>query len=155
VVAYQGYATFKRFFPFLQAIPREVRVYGFDREGRDGNLTFRRHSEPGFLDDLAAAAFVVCGGSHSLISESLYYGKPVLSFPIRGAFEQYLNAFYVDRLGYGRMLTGFAPDPALLPAFAAHLPHYGAAIAAGDFLGNPEIFRHLDHFIRHHRLPED
>ena len=152
VVAYQGYATFKRFFPFLQAIHRQVLVYGFDRDGADGNLVFRRHSEEGFLNDLASCAYVVCGGSHSLLSEALYYGKPVLSFPIRGAFEQYLNAFYVDRLGYGCMLTGLKPDPALIPAFEARLPDFQDAIRREEFLGNPEIFRHLDYFIHHHTL---
>jgi hypothetical protein len=95
---------------------------------------------------------VVCGGSHSLLSESLYYGKPVLSFPIRGAFEQYLNAFYVERLGYGRMLTGLKPDPALIPDFEARLPEFREAIRREEFLGNPEIFRQMDHFIKHHAL---
>jgi uncharacterized protein (TIGR00661 family) len=152
VVAYQGYATFKRFFPFLQAIPRQVLVYGFDREGTDGNLVYKRHSEEGFLNDLASCAYVVCGGSHSLLSESLYYGKPVLSFPIKGAFEQYLNAFYVERLGYGRMLTGFKPDPALIPGFEARLPEFREAIGKEEFLGNQEIFRQIDNFIKHHAL---
>ncbi|MBM4283941.1 MAG: hypothetical protein FJ128_01650 [Deltaproteobacteria bacterium] len=153
VVAYQGYATFRRFFPFLRAIPREVRVYGFEREGREGNLIFKRPSEAGFLDDLASCAYVVCGGSHSLLSEALYYGKPVLSFPIRNAFEQYLNAFYLERLGFGLACTGFRPKPTLISTFEERLPHFRAAIAAGHFLGNPEILSHLHHFIRHHTLP--
>ncbi len=53
-MAYQGYTTFDRFFPFLQAIPSPVMVYGFDTDRRDGNLHFKKTSESGFLDDLAS-----------------------------------------------------------------------------------------------------
>ena len=109
VVAYQGYTTFARFLPFLRAIPSQVMVYGFDTGGVDGNLHFRKNSETGFLDDLASCRYVVCGGSHTLISEALFYGKPVMAFPIQGAFEQYLNAFYLERLGYGQYFPGFHP----------------------------------------------
>ena len=62
---------------------------------------------------------MVCGGSHTLTSEALFYGKPVISFPIKNAFEQFLNAFYLDRLGYGRYFTGFHPRPEIIPAFEA------------------------------------
>ena len=110
-MAYQGYTTFKRFLPFLRAIPSRVMVYGFDTAGADGNLRFQKNSETGFLDDLASCRYVVCGGSHTLLSEALYYGKPVISFPIQGAFEQFLNAFYLERLGYGRYFTGLESQP--------------------------------------------
>jgi uncharacterized protein (TIGR00661 family) len=136
VVAYQGYATFKRFFPFLSAIPSPVMVYGF----------------AGFLDDLSTCRYVVCGGSHTLISEALFYGKPVISFPIKTAFEQFLNAFYVERLGYGRYFTGFRPQPAIIPAFEAGLDHYREHIQTGHFCGSQEIYDLVDHFIREKKL---
>ena len=84
-------------------------VYGFDEDRHRRQPHFKKNSEPGFLDDLASCRYVVCGGSHTLLSEALYYGKPVISFPIKGAFEQFLNAFYLERLGYGRYFTGFHP----------------------------------------------
>ncbi len=105
VVAYQGYETFQHFFPLLQTIPRPVMVYGFNQEGRQGNLHFKKNSETGFLHDLASCSYLICGGSHTLLSEALYLGKPVLSFPIKSAFEQYLNAFYLERLGFGTKTT--------------------------------------------------
>ncbi|MEW6386894.1 MAG: glycosyltransferase family protein [Thermodesulfobacteriota bacterium] len=147
VVAYQGYSTFARFFPLLQAIPRPVLVYGFDREHREGNLTFRRTSEEGFLADLAACRYVVCGGSHSLLSEALFYGKPVLSFPIKDAFEQFLNAFYVNREGYGNFSQSFRPDPKIIPAFEAKLGDFQKNIQKGQFCGNQEIFALVQQFI--------
>jgi uncharacterized protein (TIGR00661 family) len=152
VVAYQGYATFKRFFPFLSAIPSKVMVYGFNEERTEGNLHFKKNSETGFLDDLASCRYVVCGGSHTLASETLFYGKPVISFPIKNAFEQYLNALYIERLGYGRFFTGFHPRPEIIPAFEAHLDHYRDNISAGHFCGNEEIYALVDQFIREKKL---
>ena len=152
VVAYQGYTTFKRFLPFLRAIPSKVMVYGFDTTGADGNLRFQKTSETGFLDDLASCRYVVCGGSHTLISEALYYGKPVISFPIQGAFEQFLNAFYLERLGYGRYFTGLNPDPLIIPAFEAQLEDFRRNLGQETFCGNPEIFALVDQFIREKKL---
>lgn len=152
VVAYQGYTTFKRFFPFLRAIPSPVMVYGFDTERTEGNLHFKKNSETGFLDDLSSCRYVVCGGSHTLISESLYYGKPVISFPIKGAFEQFLNAFYLERLGYGQYFPGFHPDPKIIPAFEAKLEDFHRNVGRENFCGNPEIFASVDQFIRDQRL---
>ena len=95
---------------------------------------------------------MVCGGSHTLASEALFYGKPVISFPIKNAFEQFLNAFYIDRLGYGRYFTGFHPPPEIIPAFEASLDRYRANIQTGNFCGNQEIFALVDQFIREKKL---
>lgn len=152
VVAYQGYTTFKRFFPFLRAIPSKVMVYGFNADRIEGNLHFKKTSESGFLDDLSSCRYVVCGGSHTLISEALYYGKPVISFPIKGAFEQFLNAFYLERLGYGQYFTGFNPRPEIIPDFEAGLADFRRNVGQENFCGNPEIFALVEQFIREKRL---
>jgi uncharacterized protein (TIGR00661 family) len=152
VVAYQGYTTFARFFPFLQAIPSEVKVYGFNQERVDGNLHFKKNSEDGFLDDLSSCRYVVCGGSHTLISEALYYGKPVISFPIKNAFEQFLNALYLERLGYGRYFTGLKPATAIIPAFEASLEDCRNRIRRENFCGNQEIHDLTKRFIEHKSL---
>ncbi len=152
VLAYQGYSTFKRFFPFLRAIPRPVYVYGLDTASTEDNLIFKKHSEAGFLEDLASCKYVICGGGHSLISEALYYGKPVISFPIKNAFEQFLNSFYVERLGYGRYFTGLRPRPEIIPAIEAQLEQFRHQIQQGHFCGNPEIFALIDQFIRQQSL---
>lgn len=152
VVVYQSVSTFERLVPFLRHLPRPVMVYGFHLDARDGNLLFKPNSEEGFLDDLASCAYVICGGSHTLMSEALYFGKPVLSFPIRNAFEQFLNAFYLERLGYGRYSLDHRPGPTLLTRFETHLEHFRANLSDGNFLGNPEIFALLEGFIREKTL---
>jgi uncharacterized protein (TIGR00661 family) len=153
VVAYQGYETFKRFFPLLQTTGRPVRVYGFNQEGRQGNLQFKKNSETGFLEDLASCSYLICGGSHTLLSEALYLGKPVLSFPIKGAFEQYLNAFYLERQGWGKKLLNQNPSPTIIPAFEAQLDAFHDNISRGHFCGNQEIYDLIGHFIKYQSLP--
>lgn len=147
VVAYQSVSTFRRFLPFLKAIPRPVRVYGFQQVGADGNLTFKPRSEEGFLNDLASCRYVVAGGGHTAISEALYLGKPVLSFPIRRHLEQFLNAFYLEALGYGLKHTGMRPGKSLVQRFEAGLAGFEENIRQGWFCGNGEIFSLVGNFI--------
>jgi uncharacterized protein (TIGR00661 family) len=152
VVAYQGYSTFKAFLPFLRTIRRPVMVYGFDAAYRDGNLQFKKYSEEGFLQDLSSCSYIICGGGHSLISEALFYGKPVISVPITNAFEQFLNAYYLEKMGYGRMVNHLHPEPGIIPAFEDRLDQFKRNIAGGSFYGNDATFSFLDHFIRQRGL---
>lgn len=153
IVVYQSCGICEAFAPYLRRIDREFRVYGYKVDKVDGNLTFRDYSEAGFLDDLASCAYVICGGSHNLMSEALYYGKPVLSFPVAGAFEQTLNALYLERLGYGRMADMSHLTPDLLPNFEKDLDDRRARIAVGNFLGNATVDGLVDGFLADGRLP--
>ncbi|MEW6659016.1 MAG: glycosyltransferase family protein [Thermodesulfobacteriota bacterium] len=153
VLVYQSYITdFRKFLAFVEALKRPVIVYGVKKEGREGNLLYKPKSEEGFLDDLATCAYVVCGGGHSMISEALYYGKPVISFPIKGAFEQFLNAFYLERLGYGRQASGPYLQPEIIPQFESRLEEFRKRIRSAKFCGNPEIFGQVEKFVREKKL---
>lgn len=153
IVVYQSCGICDAFAPYLRRIDREFRVYGYNMDKTDGNLTFRRYSEEGFLADLASCAYVVCGGSHNLMSEALHYGKPVLSFPVAGAFEQTLNALYLERLGYGRMADMRRLTPNLLPDFEKDLDARRERIAGGNFCGNEAVNELVDAFLADGRLP--
>ncbi len=147
VVAYQGYPTFPAFVEHLAALHRPVHVYGLG-EGRNlGRVAFKAFDEPSFLDDLASCAYVVCGGGHTLISEALHLGKPVLSIPVRGAFEQFLNAHYLERLGYGMRADLATFSPRILREFEAQLDGYRGRIGRGAFCGNDAVFAAFDEFI--------
>jgi uncharacterized protein (TIGR00661 family) len=127
--------------PALLAALREsgipCRVYGM-RDGpagtRDGVLEFRPRSEDGFLEDLRTARGVVTGGGFSLLSEAIYLGKPVLSVPLRGQFEQLMNARYLEREGYG--LYAPASGPPSLREFVRRLPSLAARLTAYRQAGN-------------------
>jgi uncharacterized protein (TIGR00661 family) len=80
-------------------------VYGM-RDGpdvgtSDGCIEYRPRSVDGFLEDLVTSRGVVTGGGFSLLSEAVYLGKPVLSVPLKGQFEQLMNARYLEREGFG------------------------------------------------------
>jgi uncharacterized protein (TIGR00661 family) len=152
VLVYQNFTTFAALFPFLKALPRPVVVYGFDNDYTDGNLRFKKNSEEGFLDDLAACAYVICGGGHSLISEALYLGKPIISFPVKTAFEQFLNALYIERLGYGKYISKLKIDGGIFTTFEANLSYYQDNIRGQNFCGNQEIFALVEQFINEKRL---
>lgn len=152
VLAYQSTSTFGRFLPFLRSTGRPVVVYGLNAAGRDGNLVFREFSEENFLTDLASCAYVVCGGGHTLISEALHFGKPVISFPIDNIFEQFLNAHYLEKLGYGACLTGFNPGETVIRSFERNLDRFRQNIRRENFYGNEEIFGLVNHFIQHGNL---
>ncbi|MDD5521696.1 MAG: glycosyltransferase family protein [Kiritimatiellae bacterium] len=148
VVSYQGYSTFNAFIPFLKTIDRKVMVYGTDKYCANDNLVFKAPSESQFLEDLASCSYVICGGGHTLISEALYLGKPVLSFPVRHACEQQLNALYLQRLGYGMFSSSYHPTRELAQTFEMKLECFRKTIRGNNFLGNPEIFARINGFIQ-------
>lgn len=86
----------------LKKCPGEFVFYGCNKELRDGNVTYRKFSENGFIKDLAGCRAVICNGGLSLMCEALHLGKPILSVPIAGQFEQIANAYYLNKLGYGK-----------------------------------------------------
>jgi uncharacterized protein (TIGR00661 family) len=102
------------------------RVYGM-RDGpevgtTDGAIEYRARSVDGFLEDLERARGVITGGGFSLLSEAVYLGKPVLSVPLRGQFEQLMNARYLQREGFG--LCAPAIDAPTLATFVDRLDVY-------------------------------
>lgn len=102
VLVYQTTPTDTTLIPMLQRMSQySFRVYGMGKEGEEGNVSLRPFSELGFIDDLSTARAVVAGGGYSLMGEAVHLGVPMFSVPIRGQFEQHLNAKYLDRLGYG------------------------------------------------------
>ncbi len=152
VLVYQSCSSCPELVPFLRRHDREFRVYGHNREGREGNVTFHAFSEEGLLDDLASAAYVICGGGHQLISEALHHGKPVIALPVRDEWEQAMNAFYLEQLGYGVRWSMRRIAELNLPAFEDALPARREAIARGTFCGNALVRRHLTNYIRNRRM---
>ena len=108
---------------------RRYIIYGFDKTGEEGNLCFRRRASEVFLEDLASCSYVISHGGHNVISEALYYGKPLLCFPIRLQYEQVLNAHLLAEAGYGAYHEPNAGARAALYAFEAGLPQFQRAAA--------------------------
>jgi uncharacterized protein (TIGR00661 family) len=116
------------------------RVYGM-RDGeevgtKDGSIEYRARSVDGFLDDLVSSRGVITGGGFSLLSEAVYLGKPVLSVPLRGQFEQLMNARYLHREGFG--MCAPAIDAATISSFLDELDGYHERLEAYVQDGNVE-----------------
>jgi uncharacterized protein (TIGR00661 family) len=124
----------------LRACGAPCRVYGMREDARagtsDGPIDYRPRSVDGFLEDLASCRGVVTGGGFSLLSEAVYLGKPTLSVPLGGQFEQIMNARYLEREGYG--LCAPEIDAGVLGRFLARLDDFQERLDAYEQNGNEE-----------------
>lgn len=116
-------------------------VYGFNKELTDENLTYKLFNEDDFYNDLASAKAVVCNGGFTFISEAICLKKPIYSVPARGNFEQILNGFYVQKLGYGEYHEQMSVKK--LEKFLKKLPRYQKRLARVKRTDNEGIIREL------------
>jgi uncharacterized protein (TIGR00661 family) len=139
--------SFDRFHEHLLACGRErFIVYGAGREGEERNLRFKAPSRSGFLEDFATARAVVATAGFSLITEALHLGKPYLALPMRGQFEQELNALMLEAIGCGS--NGREARRESLGDFLYRLPDYEQSLAEYPrAAGNRELFGRLDELL--------
>jgi uncharacterized protein (TIGR00661 family) len=103
ILVYQTADTNKKLISELKKINHKFVVYGFDTDKTDSNVIFRKFNNTQWLKDLSECKAVISNGGFSLLSEAVSLHKSVLSMPIKGQFEQILNALQIKRLGYGEM----------------------------------------------------
>lgn len=143
VLVYQTSASFERLPEILSRLPYEFRIYAFNREGRQGNCVFQPRNHPAFLPDLASAAWVLTNGGYTLISESLHLGKPVLSIPVCGQFEQWINAHHLQKLGFGQGCEQNSFGPETIVDFVKKLPAFRERIQPQTFNGTQAVLDRL------------
>ncbi|MES2133581.1 MAG: MJ1255/VC2487 family glycosyltransferase [Bacteroidota bacterium] len=143
IVMYQTSSSLKTVKEVLQQLPQETfYVYGMNQDVTEGNVIFKPFSEADFINDLASAKAVIANGGFSFISEAVYLKKPVYSFPIHNQFEQWMNAAYIDKLGYGRHFNDLSADQ--LKAFIYDLPSFEKKLSSYSQNGNEVLFKALD-----------
>ena len=120
-------------------------VYGFNKEEVNGNLTYKLFNEDVFYDDLASAKAVVCNGGFTFISEAITLKKPIYSVPAKGNFEQVLNGYYVQRLGYGEYHEVMSVNR--LAKFLKKLPKYQKRLSTVKKYNNDGIIKELTYRI--------
>jgi len=133
----------------LTAVLKNVRqrfvCYGFDRDGRDGNLEFRKPSMDGFLRDLCNCRAIVANAGFSLISEAFYLGKPYLAWPVKRQFEQVFNAYYIGETGYGAYWEDLNKER--VESFLFNLDEYRNNLEKYPRGGNSAILGKVDELI--------
>lgn len=137
---------FDTFIDLLREFGREkFNVYGTERSGSKGNLVFKSFSRTDFLRDLAACRAVMATAGFTLITEALHLGKPYLAMPMKGQFEQELNGFLLESLGYGKNCPRVSAET--IGDFLYRLPEYRDRLKNYRTAGNKEITFKLDELL--------
>ena len=145
VLVYQTATTNADLIPILQKLPGRFRLYGMGKSGEEGNVTLCAFSESGFIDDLRTARAVIAGGGYSLMGEAVHLRVPMLSVPIRGQYEQELNARYLQRLGYGRFVEELSADA--VASFLAETDAMTRALGTYQSSDNRMLFACLEELV--------
>ena len=148
VLVYQTSSTFEKIAECLAQLPHRCILYGCGERTSPANLIYKAPSEREFLEDLASCRYVIANGGLNVLAEALYLGKPVLSFPIHFAYEQFFNAYMLSEHGYGDYCLDSEPDSGTILRFEEQLDLFRANIAAGSFLGNDAVIACLEEIIR-------
>jgi uncharacterized protein (TIGR00661 family) len=139
---------FESFLEKLHLFPRETfLVYGTDRTDREGQVTYKPFSRDGFLLDLASSKAVMATAGFTLISEALYLRKPYMAMPMQGQFEQQLNAFQLERLGYGKEVADIQAEA--IGDFLYRVPEYAGRLKDYEADDNRAIKNKLDELLDH------
>ena len=142
VIVYQTSRESEKLVQRLKALKDEkFIVYGFNKNQIDGNLTYKEFNEDEFYDDLSSAKAVICNGGFTFISEAIHLKKPIYSVPAIGNFEQTLNGFYVQKLGYGEYHE--VMNAKKVAIFLKRLPKYQQKLAKVKKTNNDGIVREL------------
>lgn len=129
----------------LKAVRQRFVCYGFNREGKDGNLEFHKPGLDTFLRDLSGCRAIIANAGFSLISEALYLRKPYLAWPVKRQFEQVFNAYYIDKMGYGAYWDDLNKER--VESFLFNLDGYGKNLATYPRQGNSALLAKVDELI--------
>ena len=130
----------------LSSVRSNFVAYGFGREGREGNVTYKKPSLDGFFADLVSARAIVANSGFSLVTEALHLGKPYLAVPVSHQFEQIFNAYWLEKSGYGAYWEELNKER--VESFLFNLTHYRESLASYPRQGNQALLRKLDGLIR-------
>jgi uncharacterized protein (TIGR00661 family) len=129
----------------LKGIRQTFICYGFNREGREGNVWFKKANNEGFLIDLSRARAVLANSGFSLISEALQLGKPYLAWPVKNQFEQIFNAYYIDKLNYGKYWDELSKEK--IESFLFNLDFFRKNLDSYPRDDNSALFKKIDEFL--------
>lgn len=141
IIVYQTSKESVKLVEQLKSLNEKFTVYGFNKDEVDENLTYKLFNENEFYNDLASAKAVICNSGFTFISEAISLKKPIYSVPAIGNFEQTLNGFYVQKLGYGEYHEDMSPKK--VEKFLKRLPKYQEKLAKVKKTNNDGIVNEL------------
>jgi uncharacterized protein (TIGR00661 family) len=129
----------------LSAVRGQFIAYGFARDGKEGNILYKKPSLEGFMRDLTSAKAIVANSGFSLVTEALHLGKPYLAVPVKHQFEQIFNAHWLQKMGYGAYWEELNKER--VDSFLYNLPFYREELAEYPRRGNGALLTKLDNLI--------
>ena len=142
VLVYQTAESSINLMEELKKLDHEFIVYGFNKDEVDANLTFREFNEDQIYEDMRTAKAIIVNGGFTMISEAIYLKKPIYSTPAHKNFEQILNGFYVEKLGFGESHENL--DVKEIESFLENLDKYQENLNKVEPWDNTEILKDLD-----------
>ncbi len=94
---------------------------------------------------MAGSKAVMATAGFTTMTEALYYRKPYLALPMEGQFEQQLNGYLVQKLGYG--VNAPEPCPERISEFLANLGKYAERLKDYPAADNSAIEQKLDELL--------
>lgn len=123
-----------------------VRIYGSDRRGHEGPLTFLPLSNLPFLEDLASCRAVISTAGNQLIGEAMFLGKPVCVMP-EACAEQRLNAAAVERMGIGMQVSTSRFSDQCMRTFLDRHDHYASNLSRHVCDGLEQSLEAIERFL--------
>ncbi|SDJ59803.1 MJ1255/VC2487 family glycosyltransferase [Microbulbifer yueqingensis] len=95
----------------LGKLPHRFIAYGIPTDlPAAGNIQLKAPAIKEFQRDVASAKAVICNSGFELISETLALGKPILTRPLAGQFEQEANARALEELQLAKVVERIDAD---------------------------------------------
>ena len=142
VLVYQTAESSINLMEELKKLDYKFIVYGFNKDEVDENLTYRSFNEEQIFEDMRTARAIIVNGGFTMISEAIYLKKPIYSTPAHKNFEQILNGFYVEKLGFGEYHDKL--DVKKIESFLDNLDKYQENLNKVEPWDNTEILKDLD-----------
>lgn len=131
---------------YLNKIDKKFIVYGLERYGKINNCIFKKPSQDMFLADLGKCQGVIATAGFSLLSEALYLGKPYLAIPVQSQFEQIINAYYLEKMGYGMFCEKITTNA--IKKYLDKIPEYIKNLKMYKKEDNSKIFSLIDNIMK-------
>jgi uncharacterized protein (TIGR00661 family) len=113
----------------LRGLDIPVKVYHPHKRGELDNIAYHPLGNEPFVRDLASCRAVLSTSGNQLISEAIYFGKPILTCP-EEALEQRLNARFVSDWTIGMGVSQSQLTTEMLQRFLARTDEFKANIPA-------------------------
>ena len=130
ILVYQTSDSYERLWNVLAASGQRYIVYGAQGSPA-ANITYKPFSKDEFVHDFVSAKAVISNGGYTLLSETVFLGKPILSIPIAHHFEQQINGATVSDMGFGMTVDRLTAEH--LQEFIKKIPQYAASLSAVHF----------------------